>query len=198
MQIAPRDAHQGSKRLVDSAGVPYHARMTMWRWFAILVTVAAMSAGPSVGAAQEPTQLPNLTLTPLSGGEPVLLSSFEGRPVLVTFWASWCGPCRVELPEFEKLQNRWGDGGLAVVAINVDRSARPARQFMEKLDLSIPAYRVSRMTLTRLGLRSLPTNFLLNPDGGVEQVYEGYAPQVIEDIESRLSSMLEPPGKDGR
>lgn len=175
--------------------MPYHARMTMWRWFVVTMLVAVAIA-PPVGADGETAKLPNLTLTPLDGGQPVLLSSLEGRPVLVSFWASWCGPCRVELPEFEKLQDRLGEDALTVVAINVDRSARPARRFMEKLDLSLPAYRISPAVLSRLGLRSLPTNFLLGPDGTVDEVYEGYARQVIEDIERRVRAMLEPAGED--
>ena len=157
---------------------------------AFVLMLTAASALPAIPAEQpEIPPFPNLVLHPLDGSAPVELESLRGRPVLLSFWASWCGPCRVELPELSKLTAELQDEQLALVTVNVDTVPRAASMFLERYQLDIPVYRVSQQELVQLGVRSLPTNILLRPDGRPAQIYEGYSPSVSKDIRRLVVSM---------
>jgi len=149
------------------------------------VALPLLAAGPA-----EPPRFPDMELMPLDGGPPVELADFRGRPVLITFWASWCGPCREELPELKRIYDRLAGRGFVFVAVNMDRDPRRARAFLRAHDLAIPAYRVSPAQLRELGVRSIPTSVLLRPDGRVEMLYQGYTPSAVRDIEQRVRRML--------
>ena len=159
--------------------------------------LCVLAAAPAMGAAAEdsPT-FPNITLTDLEDGSAVEFESFRGRPVLVTFWASWCGPCRWELPELQGIYDDFADEGFELVAVNVDSSPQMARRYLENMELSIPSYRVGRRDLAMLGLRSIPTNVLVGPDGRPVQMYTGYSEDVAKDIRRRVAEMVETPAGD--
>ena len=160
----------------------------------VLVTICcglAVLAAP-VGDARAEDEIPlfpNVVFTSLDGSGSVDLESFRGRPVLLTFWASWCGPCRKELPELEKLQEELADVGFALISVNMDQSPAQGLRFLQKYDLEIPAYRVDSQTLAMLGVKSLPTHVLLDRDGRPVQLYRGYAPSVPEEIRHLVSEM---------
>lgn len=156
--------------------------------FASLILI--LTATPVVAADQlEIPPFPNLVLHPLDGGSAVELESYRGRPVLISFWASWCGPCRVELPELQRLVAELQDHDLALVTVNVDTIPRAGAMFLKRHELQIPVFRVSQQELVRLGIRSLPTNILLTPDGRPAQIYEGYSPSVPKDIRRLVRGM---------
>ena len=111
--------------------------------------------------------------------------------MLVTFWASWCGPCRWELPEFKELYDELGGRGFVLVTINVDTNKEAANRFLEMTGLSVPVYRLSQAELFKLGVRSLPTSVLLKPDGFPLQVYSGYSPTVVDQIRELVQEMLD-------
>ena len=173
----------------------------------VLVSVlwaVIIAAAPSAGltAGDEVPLFPNVVLTSLDGAETVELVDFRGRPVLLNFWASWCGPCRMELPELEKLQEELKSTGFAVIAVNMDRSPAQGIRFLEMNHLDVPAYRLDNRTLAMLGVKSLPTNVLLDRNGRPVQLYRGYAPSVPEEIRQLVMAMppageheSEPPGR---
>ncbi len=162
-----------------------------------LFLVAGVAAAAAPAKPQPP--FPNLEMRSLKDGSLTELTSFVGHPVLLTFWASWCGPCRMELPEIEKLYNTFGDDGFVVAAVNMDRSAEIARMFVTQVGITLPVYRLDAATMRRLGVKNLPTNVLLDPSGHVLQIYEGYDPAVVKDIRRRLEQMLQgsPAGSTG-
>ena len=154
----------------------------------LTVLVAAFALAGAPGSGKPP--FPDLQLTPLDGGDALPLSTFRGRPVLVNFWATWCPPCRAELPELEKVYNHYGGRGLVLASINVDRSAEAARRFVKRQGLNLPFYRVPESELRALGVRSIPTSVLLDGQGHVVQVYQGFGPEIITDLERRIEALL--------
>lgn len=157
----------------------------------LVVAGVAAAAAPS----HELPPFPNLELHSLKDGSVSQLEGHRGHPVLVTFWASWCAPCRMEMPEIQKLYGDLKGAGFEVVAINLDTSPEPAKRFVDMLGLSLPVYRADPMTVRRIGVTSLPTSVLLDPSGYPIQIYEGYEPGVVKDIRQRVQQMLqEPPG----
>jgi len=172
--------------------------MRMWRSpFAVCLVLLGAAALTVAMPGPGQHRFPDVQLTPLQGGEAMPLSTFRGRPVLLNFWATWCPPCRAELPELEKVYNRYGGRGLVVASINVDRNPEAARRFVEMQKLTLPMYRVPQAELRALGIRSIPTSVLLDGDGNVVRVYQGFGNEIIRDLEERLEGLLPADGKSG-
>jgi thiol-disulfide isomerase/thioredoxin len=162
-------------------GLAYHIAVTRRFGFRLAVTVAALlSAVLPLGA--EPAALPNVTLQTLDGKGSVTLDEFRGRTVLLTFWASWCGPCRVELPELQKLYAELAGDGFVLLTVNVDTIPEMGTRFLGQIGVTIPVYRMDQRDLVALGINALPTNIVLDHDGLAVQVYRGYSPAVPEYI----------------
>ena len=161
------------------------------RFAALLVAVITVVL-PVVGTApaQELPPFPNLELRSMDDGRTTTLDSYRGKPVLITFWASWCGPCRLEMPELQRIYDELADDGFVVLAVNMDRAPGAGRAFLDRMNLSLPAYTVDPGVLRALGVQSIPTSVLIGVDGIPEQVYEGYSPVVPEDIERRVREIL--------
>jgi thiol-disulfide isomerase/thioredoxin len=165
----------------------------------VVFVVFCASLGLTVSAAdpvEKAPVFPNIAFTTLDGSRQLDLESFRGRPLLMTFWASWCGPCRQELPELQELSVELADEGFALAAINIDQSAILGARFLQKYNIDIPAYRMDRATLASLGLSSIPTNVLLDREGRPVMILRGYSPGVAEEIRRLVVEMDEAPVGD--
>ena len=152
---------------------------------------AALLVASTVAAA-EPEQrpaFPAVTLRTLDGSGSVAVADFRGRPVLLTFWASWCGPCRVELPELEKLYHDLIGEGFVLLTVNVDTLPAVADRFLAQLGVSVPVYRMNQQDLVALDINSLPTNILLDREGKAVMVSTGYSPTVPDSIRRLVLDM---------
>jgi peroxiredoxin len=110
---------------------------------------------------------PDFTLSALDGA-PVRLADYRGQPVLINFWASWCLPCREEMP---LLNEAYSGGRLVVIgvnALNLDEE-RDARDFVAEMDVSFPiAFDADGAVQRAYSVRGLPTSFVVGPDGVVQ------------------------------
>ena len=116
------------------------------------------------------------------------LADYKGKVVLVNFWATWCTPCREEMPSMQSLHDSLGGRPFAVLAVNVGEGARAARDFGEKMALRFPMLLDSDMATTRAwSARVLPASYVIGPDGKVAYSYLGAidwnAPQVKSALE---------------
>jgi thiol-disulfide isomerase/thioredoxin len=147
----------------------------------------------SAMAVEEPDERPlfpdQVVFTALDGRTTVTMSDFRGRPVLLTFWASWCGPCRVELPELSKLYGELAGKGFVLFTVNVDQSPIAARKYLDRLGIKLPVYRVDPGNAKFLGVDALPTNILLDADGRLVEIYKGYTPVVVEEVRRHVLEM---------
>jgi thiol-disulfide isomerase/thioredoxin len=151
---------------------------------AVLSLTAAFASVPS-GAADGPAKVPvfpNFGFSSLDGSQQIDLESLRGRPVLLTFWASWCGPCRQELPELQKLAAELADTGFTLITVNTDDSPAMGTRFLQRNGIEVPVYRMSDRDLATLGVRALPTNVLLDREGRPLQIFKGYSPEVPAEI----------------
>lgn len=115
---------------------------------------------------------PDFELGTLEGNR-VRLSSLRGRPVLLTYWASWCGPCRRELPEVAEIYRQYKDKGLIVLGVN-DEGKAVARPFAAEAGLPFPTLDDSGLKAHRLyRVRSIPSTFLIDADGKVVRFFRG-------------------------
>lgn len=163
----------------------------------VAVSLVALLMGLVVAAAENRPAFPQVSLTDLDG-RVVQVKDFQGAVVLLNFWATWCGPCRVELPELQKLSGELGGKGLVILAVAVDTPKEKVRPFMERLGITLPVFLADARTQQMLGIDRIPFSILLDREGKVAQVYAGYSAGVIEDIRRRTEAMVATPaGKQG-
>ncbi len=124
---------------------------------------------PSVGELAPQFELRNVD------GTVVQLSDFRGKVVWINFWATWCGPCRRELPDIARLAAEFGDDDLVVLAVNQEQSATVARDFWEELGLDLPILLdSSREVSDQYRLRGLPDNFFIDKEGVLQDFQLGF------------------------
>jgi len=168
----------------------------------VVFVVFYASLGLTASAAdpvEEVPVFPNLAFTSLDGSRQLDIEAFRGRPLLMTFWASWCGPCRQELPELQKLSVELADKGFALVTINTDQSAIVGARYLQKYNIDVPVYRMDPRTLMDLGLNTLPTNMLLDREGRPVMILRGYSPEVPAEIRRLVLEMEDAAaGSDGK
>jgi thiol-disulfide isomerase/thioredoxin len=122
--------------------------------------------------------MPDFTL-PDATGRMVKFSdvSRENKLVMINFWASWCTPCRMEMPQFEKLYTAKKGEGFTLLAINVDREREKADAYLKNKPVSFPVLiDQDGVVAKQLGLNALPTTILVGQDGKVIHVAEGVEP----------------------
>lgn len=116
---------------------------------------------------------PDFELATLSG-ETARLSDFRGRPVILNFWATWCAPCRLEMPELERARAEFGESGPAVLTINQGESAEQVNAFFDEVGLTLPALLDGEGDVgTVYGAFFLPMTVIVDPDGVVAAIHRG-------------------------
>ncbi len=161
-------------------------------WIAGLVLVLAATAAPADNVPDSETgeTLTRYGLTSLDGGK-TTLSSFRGEVVVVNFWASWCPPCRKELPIMDGWHTKWSGRGARVVAISIDKEIHKARRFAEEANLSLTVLHDDPSGLAKtLDLPALPCTFLLDRDGNVVQMIRSSSEEDLEALHKKAESLL--------
>jgi peroxiredoxin len=131
-------------------------------------TPATPAPAPVVGAPA-----PDFTLEDLDGN-PVRLADQQGQVVLVNFWATWCGPCRLEMPELQARYDALKDQGFTVLAVNLDEPRDDAALFAQDLGLSFPVLLDPGATVNdRYRVRGYPTTYFIDRDGNVDALHVG-------------------------
>ncbi len=137
---------------------------------------APEGGGPAVPAnAGEPgTKAPNFELADLSGKK-VQLSDFAGKIVILDFWATWCGPCRAEVPDLVKLQSKYADKGVIVVGLSLDaEGASVVRPFVDEFKVNYPMLLASPETARQFGgIIGIPTTFVVDRQGRITRKFFG-------------------------
>jgi peroxiredoxin len=154
--------------------------------FATLLTAAAPLSAQTLGLAA-----PDFTLKTLAG-DTATLSRLQGRPVFLNFWATWCGPCRVEMEEIASAYRAHAQEGLQVLAIDLtdqERKLNDVRKFADELQMPFPVLLDEKGKVRkRYALRGVPTSVFIDAHGVVRLVNPG--PITSETIQRGLAEIL--------
>ncbi len=147
----------------------------------------------------EPVQAPTFTLPNLQG-HPVSMGDYQGKVILVNFWATWCRDCVREMPEFEKLYQAYQGKGLAVLAIALDKEGRPAVEAFlqdEHLELTYPILLDPEERVARnYRLSWVPVTVVIGRDGQVIETILGARPWGSEEVMNSIEKLLDVRGND--
>ena len=154
------------------------AYLSSFRVMRVVLLVCCLMVGMNAQASSVKLQssAPDFTLKSLNGGN-LRLEEYRGQVVLINFWASWCGPCRQEMPVLDRLHQRYEDTGFAVLGVNVEGEERPARELVEKTNVTFPVVIDDGQKVSELyDLKAMPSTVVVDRDGVVRYVHRGYKP----------------------
>jgi thiol-disulfide isomerase/thioredoxin len=144
----------------------------------------ASDYGPEIGKLA-----PDFKLNGLDGPE-VSLASFRGRPVLLNFWATWCGPCQMEMPMLQEIYQKWAGKGLVLLAVNLQEDPASVREFVEDAGYTFPVLLAPGNEVPlAYNIRGIPTTFFVDADGVIRDIKIG-AFFGVEEIESKLAKIM--------
>ena len=154
------------------------------RYGPVELPLSLQTAGLDVGA-KEGNLAPDFLLEDLDGGD-LRLSDLRGKPVVVNFWASWCRPCRKEIPQFVEAYDRFRDDGLVVVGVNMQEGKSIARQYADDYGMDFPiAIDVDGEVGDEYRLLGLPVTYFVDRRGVIRSVFTGPFEERRQDTEVR-------------
>lgn len=159
---------------------------------ALSLAVSLVGAGGGAAWAIEPGQkAADFDLPALQGGR-VSLRQHQGKVVLIDFWASWCEPCKRELPELEKLGRELGPRGLVILAVNIDEQRANAERMARQLGLTLPvALDPDGKVAGTWDPPKMPTSYLVDRKGVVRFVHAGFdGPPDVARLRRELEQLL--------
>lgn len=126
-----------------------------------------------------------------STGENLRLSEYRGDVVMINFWATWCGPCRQEMPLLEELYARYERVGFNLLGVNIDDDVHKAMQMIDELGVSFPILFDSRKEVSKLyNIETMPVTVLVDREGRVRYVHLGYKSGYEDKYLDQIRSLL--------
>lgn len=149
---------------------------------------AGAESTPAQKAEAPLPRMPSFTLKDVSGRD-VSSEQWRGKVLLVDFWATWCPPCRKEMPEFEELYKRYQERGFMVIGISLDFDEKDVIKFAKELGITYPLLMSTSPVQEQWGgLRGIPTTFLVDRTGVIRKTIVGF--EYKDAFEAELKKLL--------
>jgi len=150
----------------------------------------AFAALSLASSGLEGQQAPDFALKS-SSGENLRLSEYRGDVVMINFWATWCGPCRQEMPLLDELYTRYQRVGFNLLGVNIDDDSRRAMKMIDELGVNFPVLFDARKEVSKLyAVDAMPVTVLVDREGKVRHVHHGYKPGYEEKYLDQIRSLL--------
>jgi peroxiredoxin len=147
-------------------------------------------SSPALAAVQPQQPAPDFTLQRAEGGN-LRLAEQRGQVVLINFWASWCGPCRVEMPHLNRLHDKYKTGGFMVLGVNIDDDPRHGATTATRWGLKFPVLLDASKTVTKTyDLGAMPSTVLVDRDGRIRFLHRGYREGLEVEYERQIRELV--------
>ena len=144
----------------------------------------------ALAALQDSGPAANFTLMS-AAGDNVRLSEYRGQVVLINFWASWCGPCRQEMPELEAIHRKYADLGFTVFGVNVEQDRAMADRVLRDIPVSFPILFDDDNRVSELyGVDAMPVTVLVDRGGAIRYLHRGYKPGYEDEYEAQVRTLV--------
>lgn len=145
---------------------------------------------PLAGAEAVNVPAPDFTLESRSG-ENLRLEDHRGEVVMLNFWASWCGPCRQEMPLMDELYGQYKDLGFTILAVNVDENREEAHRFLDKVPVTYPILYDPESSVSELyEVQAMPTTVMIDRNGNARYLHYGYQPGYEDEYEQQIRELV--------
>jgi peroxiredoxin len=163
-------------------------------WLIECHSAQSPSSADNGSATQEHPLAADFSLPDLNGRQ-VTLGSYRGKVILLDFWATWCEPCRIEIPQFVYLQDRYRQEGLQIVGVSLDDQEKPVREFYREFKMNYPVVMGNAKLAEKYGgVLGLPIAFVIGRDGRIYHKHIGETPSsVFEKEVTALLGAFSPP-----
>ena len=159
---------------------------------AAVLALASILAAPSAEALELGEAPPAIEL-PDQSGATVSLPELEGKVVLVDFWASWCGPCRHEMPVLQALHQKYASEGLVIVGVNSDRNCMKMKNCLKRFPVTFRiVHDPKKKVAAAYEPSAMPTSYFIGRDGTLHYIHEGFREEDTAIIEAQLKALLSP------
>jgi len=151
---------------------------------------ALLIALPVLAAVDTNSPAPDFTLNAQSD-KPVALTQFKGQVVMLNFWASWCGPCRQEMPLLDSIYKKYSKLGFTMIGVNVEPDSKAANDWLKQTPVSFPIlYDTSSKVSVLYGVSGMPSTVIVDRKGTVRMIHHGYKPGDEEEYLSSIRSLM--------
>jgi peroxiredoxin len=154
----------------------------------LLVCLALFASCGRKASLEAGDRAPEFSLRDMDG-KAVSLSDYRGRVVVVEFWASWCEPCRVAIPEMNSIYEKYKDRAV-LLAISVDRDISDVASVIEEEKILYPVLFDDRDVNRAYRVSAVPSTFLINKSGRIAEVHKGYSPETAHEISKAVEGLL--------
>ena len=159
-----------------------------------LICVILAAAGCAAATASDPfangTAAPGFQLES-AAGKSVNLSDYRGQVVLLNFWASWCGPCRKEMPILEQLHKQYKSKGFTMVGVNVEPSSADAVNWLKSTPVSFPILFDTDSSVSKLyRVEGMPNTVIVDRNGKVRYIHRGYKPGEENEYLDQIRTLI--------
>jgi len=154
---------------------------------ALIVAVAIPLAAPG---ASSNGPAPQFTLA-ARGGNEVSLAQYRGKVVMINFWASWCGPCRQEMPLLENIYKKYGKLGFTLLGVNVEPDSKAADDWLKQTPVSFPILYDKESKVSKLyDVAGMPSTVIIDRKGNVRVLHKGYKPGDENEYLDSIRSLI--------
>ncbi len=142
----------------------------------VLGTLVFFSLSSIANAISINQTAPDFTLSS-SSKQNIRLAELRGQVVMINFWASWCNPCRVEIPHLQKIYAKYKDIGFVILGVNIDKNKTKASKMARDLGAKFPILFDNKQQISKLySIKAMPLTVLVDRDGKIRKIYRGYKP----------------------
>ena len=159
---------------------------------AVLIVLASMFTFvvPATHSAELSGPSPDFTLK-TSNGSNLRLGEQRGNVVMINFWASWCGPCRQEMPLLDQMYQQFKPLGFTILGVNVEENTKAAKKLLKSVPVTFPILFDNQNTVSKLyKVKAMPTTILIDRDGNMRHLHKGYKPGYEVKYQEQVRKLL--------